>query len=132
DFAKYLNSPPGSARRQVLSFDCPGSGRTFIAPRGDSEPLHPKGRDYEDTARFLRSVFVPDSQKDALWQELGKQVARALAQGEAGPLWVTNERLTCDSQSPACTALIVSSDSSCVTWMPYRPDATYGRALGGA
>ncbi|CAE8610429.1 unnamed protein product [Polarella glacialis] len=117
-FADYLNLFDG--QDSVMTFQCPGSGRIFIAPiDSHSESEHDSDVHYENLASFLRSDMVPESQKDDLWLELGGQVSRALA-SQKGLQWVSNERGNGDERLSMWAALIVSRDCRCVIWMPYR------------
>ncbi|CAE8628745.1 unnamed protein product, partial [Polarella glacialis] len=119
-FADYLNSFAG--QQPVMTFECPGSGRIFIAPseRHSDSGEHDSDDHFESLASFLRSDAVPESQKDELWLELGRQVSRALASQEGTLRWVSNERGNGDERLSIWAALIVSRDCRCVTWMPYR------------
>ncbi|CAE8587607.1 unnamed protein product [Polarella glacialis] len=121
-FAEHLTHSFDS-QNAVTTFECPGSGRIFIAPTDShSKSEYSSAAHYESLASFLRSEIVPESQKDKLWLELGGQVSRALA-SQAGPVWVSNERGNGDPQLSTWAALIVSRDCRYVAWMPFRkPD----------
>ncbi|CAE8649458.1 unnamed protein product, partial [Polarella glacialis] len=120
-FAYYLNSFTG--QQPVMTFECPGSGRIFIAPaEGYGESGEHDGDDhFGSLASFLRSDAVPKSQKDELWLELGRQVSLALLTSNEGTrVWVSNERGNDDWRLSIWAALIVSRDCRCVVWKPYR------------
>ncbi|CAE8725592.1 unnamed protein product, partial [Polarella glacialis] len=78
DFVDLDVDSDGMIQRSVMTFECPGSGRIFIAPAYNHREMGHKCGE-EDLASFFRSETMAESQKDELWLELGRVVADQLA-----------------------------------------------------